>query len=104
MRPQSQRWLIPIDQQCPSRGPNRDNSTFSPDANGVGADAGETWIARTPLALWLNVSLNVARGNSLVEGMRVDAVPAVLSVLCRARLWLAAMDWRINRWPRSPKS
>ena len=37
-------------------------STFSPDASGVGADAGESLIARTSLALRLNVSLQIALG------------------------------------------
>jgi hypothetical protein len=31
-------------------------STFGPNASGVGADVGEPLIARTPLALRLNVS------------------------------------------------
>ena len=33
------------------------NSTFSPNANGVGADASQSLIARTPLTLQLNVAL-----------------------------------------------
>ena len=33
-------------------------STFSPDASGVGAHVDEPLIARTPLALRLNVSLH----------------------------------------------
>ena len=32
------------------------NATFSPYANGVGADSGEPLIARTPVKLRLNVS------------------------------------------------
>ena len=43
-----------------SRGHERDVSTFSPNASGVGADAGEPLIARTPLALRLNVSHQAA--------------------------------------------
>jgi hypothetical protein len=35
-------------------------TTFSPNANGVGADAGEPFIASTPLALRLNVSHQAA--------------------------------------------
>ena len=33
---------------------------FNPNANGVGADAGETLIARTPLAQRLNVTYQAA--------------------------------------------
>ena len=40
----------------------KETSTFSPDANGVGANAGELLIALTPLALRLNVSLQVCVG------------------------------------------
>ena len=35
--------------------------SFSPNASGVGANAGNWWIARTPLALRLNVSVPIAR-------------------------------------------
>ena len=39
-----------------------DATSFSPNASGVGADAGESLIARTPLALRLNVSRQFACG------------------------------------------
>ncbi len=34
--------------------------TFSPNAIGVGANVGTAWIAPTPMALGLNVSLKAA--------------------------------------------
>ena len=37
------------------------DETFSPNANGVGADVGNTLIAPTPLALGLNVKMPLSR-------------------------------------------
>ncbi len=49
---------------------------FSPNANGVGADAGEPWIARTPLALRLNVAHHVAWGiNHPVRSRKPNTMP-----------------------------
>ena len=47
-------------------------TTFSPNANGVGADAGQPSIARTPMAWRLNVSRQaecLSRGEIAVESI-----------------------------------
>ena len=57
--------------------------SFSPQASGVGANVGNWWIARTPLALRLNVSAPAARGLSRTPtgGCRRPAAVAALHVL-----------------------
>ena len=66
-----------------SRAAESETFSFNPNASGVGANAGNWWIARTPLALRSSVSVSAATGLSWMPtgGGRGPEAVAALDVL-----------------------